>query len=94
MVVADVMMSNRWATETTSEWLARLLCAEGVDLMTASADQFERGTPVYVQADADVAATQRLMASYFIRVLPVVRDGLFVGIVELDELRPRQADIA
>ena len=58
--------------------------------MAADSADLERGTPVYVDADADVLDVQRLMAKNHIRVLPVVRDGKVQGVVDLLELAMRE----
>ena len=70
----------------TLKWLARLLRDEGVDLTTATSIELERGTPVYVDGQADVVLVQRLMAQNHIRSLPVVDGGRLVGVVDLVDL--------
>ena len=53
-------------------------------------ESLERGTPVYAQSDADVLEVQRLMAKNHIRMLPVVKDGRVLGVVDLVELAMRE----
>ena len=86
--VIDVVASSAWADpeSETLRWLARLLRDEGVDLMSATSRELQRGTPVYVKGDADVVTVQRLMAQNHIRSLPVVDCGRLVGVVDLVEL--------
>jgi CBS domain-containing protein len=70
----------------------RLLLEEGVDLLAAdAADQLKRGTPVYVHARADVYDVQRQMALKHIKLVPVLRDGEVVGLVDLMDLVTMQA---
>ena len=92
MVIRELLTSARWkdASPGSLEWLAKLLSDEGTDLMTADSEALERGTPVYVQSDADVLEVQRLMAKNHIRVLPVVKDGRVLGVVDLVELALRE----
>ncbi len=68
------------------QWSARLLREEGVDLLAATSCDLARGTPVYVEAGADVVAVGRRMAENHIRSAPVLDDGRVVGSVELAEL--------
>jgi CBS domain-containing protein len=68
------------------EWLAQLLRTEGVDLSRVSAFHLRRGTPVYVEAGADVVEVQRLMAANHIRSLPVLDRGRVSGFVDLVDL--------
>ncbi len=90
MVIAEVLSSSRWTDSYQSlEWLVRLLRDEGVDLLQADPATLERGTPIYVQAGADVLDVQRLMAQHHIRMLPVVRDSEVIGIVDLLDLALR-----
>ena len=86
--VSEVITSKPWAdpSSDTLEWLASLLQTEGVDLMCATFTELQRGTPVYVDGDADVLEVQRLMARNHIRSLPVVKAGRVIGIVDLLEL--------
>ena len=92
MVIRELLTSARWkdASPGSLEWLAKLLREEGTDLMSADSADLERGTPVYVDADADVIEVQRLMAKNHIRVLPVVRGGKVQGVVDLLELAMRE----
>ena len=92
LVIRELLTSARWkdASPGSLEWLAKLLREEGIDLMTADSADLERGTPVYVDAGADVIEVQRLMAKNHIRVLPVVRGGKVQGVVDLLELAMRE----
>lgn len=58
--------------------------------MSDDSAALERGTPVYVHSDADVLEVQRLMAKNHIRMLPVVRAGRVLGVVDLVELAMRE----
>jgi CBS domain-containing protein len=91
-VVGDVVAAARWAdpSAATLEWLARLLRAEGVDLLRATSRELARGTPVWVDARADLVEVQRLMAANHIRSVPVLEDGEVVGIVDFVELALRE----
>jgi CBS domain-containing protein len=93
MVVGDLMASSRWLdpSSETLKWLASLLRNEGLNLMAATTSELERGTPVYVEADADLDEVQRRMARNHIRRLPVVDNGHLVGVIDLVDLALRQA---
>lgn len=67
-------------------WLGRLLLDEGTDLEGAVFLQLERGTPVYVRAEADLQDVQRLMARNHIRSVTVLSEGIPVGILDFVEL--------
>ena len=86
--VREVITSKPWSVPSsdTLEWLARLLQSEGIDLMCATFTELHRGTPVYVDGEADILDVQRLMARNHIRSLPVVNDGTVIGIIDLLEL--------
>ncbi len=71
-------------------WLASLLCDEGMNLMDVTEEELKRGTPVFVQADSDVLEVQRRMAHHHIRLLPVLADGVLIGVVDLVELARRE----
>jgi hypothetical protein len=73
------------STETV-EWLANLLCTDGVNLAEVTEEQLRRGTPVYVDDSADLDEVQRLMARHHIRMLPVVAHGSLVGVVDILKL--------
>jgi CBS domain-containing protein len=82
------VVASRWADPSSDafEGSARLLLDEGVDLLAASSRELSRGTPVYVQASADVVAVQRRMARNHIRSVPVLEGGRLIGCVDLLEL--------
>lgn len=87
MKVGEVVGATDWSegSETTG-WLAELLRREGVDLMGASELELDRGTPVFVEATADVEEVQRMMAKRHIRRLPVLEGEDLIGLVDLLEL--------
>ena len=86
--VGEVVAAHRWADPASNafEGSARVLLEEGVDLLAASSRELARGTPIYVQASADVGAVQRRMAQSHIRSVPVLEDGKLIGCVDLVEL--------
>lgn len=89
---SEVVTPGPWgddATSSTMTWLAKLLTDEGVNLIDVTEEQLKRGTPVYVEANADVVEVQRRMARHHIRMLPVLSDGALIGIVDLVELARR-----
>jgi CBS domain-containing protein len=90
--LTDVVTPGPWesggSTETV-DWLASLLRADGVNLSEVTAEQLRRGSPVYVEASADLVEVQRLMAFHHIRLLPVLRDGTLIGVVDLVQLAAR-----
>jgi CBS domain-containing protein len=93
--VSEVITSKPWVDPTSDglEWLASLLQTEGVDLMRATFTELRRGTPVYVDADAELLEVQRLMARNHIRSLPVVSGGSVVGVIDLLELAMMDEDL-
>lgn len=60
--------------------------AEGVDPLTASAGSVCTPDPVLVAPHDPVAAAAALMRAHAVRRLPVVEDGLPVGVVSLGDL--------
>lgn len=93
--VSEVITSKPWVDPSSDglEWLASLLQSEGIDLMCASFTEMQRGTPVYVDGDADMLEVQRLMARNHIRSLPVVQTGRVIGVVDLLELAMMDEDL-
>jgi CBS domain-containing protein len=93
--VSEVITSKPWVDPTSDglEWLASLLQTEGVDLMCATFTELRRGTPVYVDADAELLEVQRLMARNHIRSLPVVSGESVVGVIDLLELAMMDEDL-
>jgi len=91
MIMSDVLAAakDHEAPDDSLKWMIRLLRDEGVDLLRADAATLTRGTPVYVDAAAEVLEVQRLMALNHIRFLPVMRGNELVGIVDLVELAQR-----
>lgn len=88
----EVVTPGPWgddATSSTMTWLAKLLTDEGVNLMDVTEEQLKRGTPVFVEASADVVEVQRRMARHHIRMLPVLSKGALIGVVDLVELARR-----
>ena len=89
---SDVVTPGPWGDDpnsSTMTWLAKLLTDEGVNLIHVTEEQLKRGTPVYVEASADVVEVQRLMARHHIRMLPVLSKGALIGVVDLVELARR-----
>jgi CBS domain-containing protein len=62
-------------------------CAEGRDPRTTTASELALGTPVWVEADADVSEAMRMMTDNKIRRLPVIDEHRLVGMIS-------EADIA
>ena len=88
VVIDDVVDRGRFSESSgdTMKWLAELLEREGVELTSVTESELQRGTPVFVEADADVLEVQRLMAKNHIRRLPVVKGGQLVGVVDLVDI--------
>lgn len=61
--------------------------AEGRDPQTTTARELANGTPVWVEAGAEVADVMRLMTDNKIRRLPVIEDHRLVGMIS-------EADVA
>jgi len=66
--------------------LVRLLQTQGANLMTAPLARLARGTPVYVEADADLLRVQRRMAEALVRLVPVLDGSKLLGLVDLVDL--------
>lgn len=62
-------------------------CAEGRDPRTTTAGELALGTPVWVEADADIGEAMRMMTDNKIRRLPVIDEHRLVGMIS-------EADIA
>lgn len=60
--------------------------AEGADPSLLTAANFATGTPVVVEADANLEEIERLMSEHQVRRLPVVDDGRLVGMVSQGDL--------
>lgn len=89
-LVIGEMLGVGWDGSQSSAWLGRLLVEEGVDLLSADSSDLQRGTPVFVNADADAVEVQRRMALNHIRMLPVVKDREVLGVIDLVELAMRE----
>jgi CBS domain-containing protein len=91
LAVRDVVASDPWVDPFSDvlRWSARLLRAEGIDLLAATATDLERGTPVYVEASADLVAVQRRMVEKHIRSVPVLDGPDVLGALDLVELAAR-----
>jgi len=91
LAVRDVVASDPWVDPSSDvlRWSARLLRAEGVDLLAATSTDLARGTPVYVEASADLVAVQRRMAENHIRSVPVLEGADVLGALDLVELAAR-----
>jgi CBS domain-containing protein len=92
MVVADVVEGSSLEGVPGRELagLVALLRREGIDLATIQDCEMVRGTPVYVEADADLVQVQKMMARCHIRSVPVLRDDRVVGFLDLVELAGRE----
>ena len=66
--------------------------AEGGDPATVTAGELARGTPVWVDADADVSEVLRLMEQYAIRRLPVIDDERLVGMISEADLATKLSE--
>ena len=88
MSIGEALASRLWAEPFPDAFTAaaRLLLEEGVDLLAATVQELARGTPVYVNALADVVAVQRRMAQHHIRTVPVLAGGRLIGCVDLLDL--------
>ncbi|MGW0338070.1 CBS domain-containing protein [Streptomyces sp. NPDC003011] len=64
--------------------------ADGVDPLTVSAQSVCTPDPVIVSPDDPVSAAVALMRAHAVRRLPVVEDGLPVGMVSLGDLAEAQ----
>lgn len=71
----------------TDRDIAVKVVAAGRDPEATEVAALAEGTPIWVDADADVDKAVRLMAEHHIRRLPVIEDHKLVGIIS-------QADIA
>jgi CBS domain-containing protein len=60
--------------------------AEGYDPDTATAGDLAQGTPIWVDADADIAEIIELMVESGIRRLPVIEDKQLIGMVSEADL--------
>jgi CBS domain-containing protein len=94
LIIEELIESARWkgSSPEALAWLGELLQTEGVDITEVQTEELERGTPVYVNAEADALDIQSLMARLHIRMLPVVKDGRVLGVIDLVELA--QLDLA
>ena len=89
---SEVVTPGPWGDDgnsSTMTWLAQLLTDEGVNLMDVTEEHLKRGTPVFVEAAADVVEVQRRMAHHHIRMLPVLSEGALIGVVDMVELARR-----
>lgn len=71
----------------TDRDIAIKVVAQGKDPEATEVAELAEGTPIWVEADADVDRAVELMATRNIRRLPVIEDHRLVGIIS-------QADIA
>ena len=60
--------------------------AEGYDPDTATAADLARGTPIWVDADADTEEVLEIMISSAIRRIPVIEDHRLVGMISEADL--------
>lgn len=94
LLVTELLGPGWDTTERSASWLGALLVEEGVDLLSVGEGGLDRGTPVYVHADADIVEVQRRMALNHIRMLPVVKGGAVIGVVDIVELALREDLVA
>jgi hypothetical protein len=66
--------------------LGNVLKTQGANLMTTPLACLSRGTPVYVEADADLLIVQRRMVEALARFVPVLDGSKLLGLVDLVEL--------
>lgn len=100
MVVSDVL--PHWTRELGQALgpLASCLRAEGVNLVELEDAKLDRGTPVFVEADAPALEVQRLMARHHVRMVPVLKGQEILGVVDLvdmvaqSELLTRSASVS
>ena len=78
---------NKLAGMLTDRDIVVACIADGGDPRTVRAGDLARGTPVTVQADADIEDVLQTMADHQIRRVPVIDDQELVGIIA-------QADVA
>lgn len=71
----------------TDRDIAVKVVAEGKDPEATEVSALAAGTPVWVEADADLDRATALMSEHAVRRLPVIEDHRLVGIIS-------QADIA
>jgi CBS domain-containing protein len=71
----------------TDRDIAVKVVAQGKDPEATEVAELAEGTPIWVEADADVDRAVELMATRNVRRLPVIEDHRLVGIIS-------QADIA
>lgn len=92
MVVADVITGSSLEGISSTELsnLVALLRSEGSDLSSIEDCEMVRGTPVYVEADADLFEVQKMMARCHIRSVPVLSGERVVGFLDILELAGRE----
>jgi CBS domain-containing protein len=85
-------VSERWTEMTEIDGLGVLIRAQGLNL-DAGADpcSIERGTPLYVDENADASRVLRRMAEAHVRFLFVVSSTAVVGVVDIREIVERAA---
>ena len=94
MKISDIY-SDSWTGREVTPHLAPLLRRHGVDLCEAPAPAaLERGTPVYVTADADPIEVQRRMVQAHVRMLFVLEGDAVKGTIDIGELARRAEDLA
>ena len=69
-----------------------LAIAEGYDPDTTTAGDLARGTPVWIDADADTDEVLELMVESGIRRLPVIEDRRLVGMISEADLASHLPD--
>ncbi|MGP4044562.1 CBS domain-containing protein [Streptomyces sp. 2A115] len=90
--IGDVLVArdNDIIGVLTDRDIALRAVADGVDPLTVSAQAVCTPNPVVVGPDEAVAAAVELMRDHAVRRLPVVQDGLPVGMISLGDLAVSQ----
>ena len=88
-------ISIRWteAEDRNNRFLADALRRDGIDLTKAVVSALTRGTPLYVESDADLSDVRLRMARAHCRMLPVLHRGLVLGLIDLTELADRASPV-
>jgi CBS domain-containing protein len=66
--------------------------AEGKDPTETNVEDILSDNPVTIDLDADVDEAARVMADHQVRRLPVVEDGVLVGIISLGDIAVKEQD--
>jgi CBS domain-containing protein len=90
------ILSSGWAEITKFSSFASLLREHGVNLARIDPAELplERGTPVYVEADADFVSVERRMVLAHVRFLFVLDEMRILGVIDLVDLIDRAGELA